>query len=175
MNVIVRPVHPGDKFSSFALGTKEGQPLKTFLKRHALRYEEQSVARTYVIVDEDHRETPGRVWGYITLVASQVDTTPKTEPQNIDWPAKYHMPAVKLARMAIDKTVQSKGYGRALVDFAIAHVKEHVARHVGCRLIITDSKKSAIGFYQKLGFVKLDTPANEAQDAPVMFLVLTKL
>jgi ribosomal protein S18 acetylase RimI-like enzyme len=77
--------------------------------------------------------------------------------------------------MAIDQQLQGKGIGRSLVSWAIALVKLHVACHVGCRLLVTDAKQSAVGFYKRMGFTMLDTLSNPQRSAPVMFIELGKL
>jgi GNAT superfamily N-acetyltransferase len=175
-DLIVRPIRSDDKFGRLSLGNPDHQPLKTFLKEHALDYERCSVARTHVLVDVNHATTGGRVWGYVTLTASEVATTTQNKPQSTkQWPDAYCVPSIKLARMAIDKDLQGKGHGRALLDFVIALVNDHVATHVGCRLLITDAKSSAVPFYEKSGFTMLDTPANKERENPVMFIMLDKL
>jgi ribosomal protein S18 acetylase RimI-like enzyme len=77
--------------------------------------------------------------------------------------------------MAIDTELQRSGWGRRLCEWAIALVKEQVSRHIGCRVLVTDAKKSAVGFYEKLGFTLLDTEPNRASPHPLMFINLTKL
>lgn len=158
-----------------SLGKPEFAPLKSFLVRHSQAYELASVARTYVVVDSRCASTGGRVWGYVSLVASEVNTGPSHAPAVTRWPDTFAQPAIKLARMAVDQALQGQGYGRALVDFVLALVKEHVACHVGCRLLVTDAKKDAVAFYLRMGFTLLDTDNNRARQTPVMFLVLGRL
>lgn len=111
----------------------------------------------------------------MTLVASELEATDPDIPLDVKWPEGFRLPAVKLARMAIDTELQRNGWGRRLCEWAIALVKEHVSRHIGCRLLVTDAKKSAVGFYEKLGFTLLDTEANRSSPYPLMFINLTKL
>jgi GNAT superfamily N-acetyltransferase len=173
---IVRALRADDDLKKLSLGNAEHTPLKTFLRRHACKYEERHLTRTYVLVEEAHAQASGRVWGYLTLVASEVSTSQQTRPQGeVHWPDEYSMPAVKLARMAIDKTLQGQRYGKTMLEWAIALIKNHVACHVGCPLIVTDAKQSAVGFYQKSGFTLIDTQENKKRDAPVMFINLSKL
>lgn len=55
---------------------------------------------------------------------------------------------VRLRQMAVHKNLQGKGIGRALMQFA-----ENIARDRGFRKITMHARKSATGFYEKLGYV----------------------
>lgn len=171
----IRPLRPDDGRTSLSLGSAEAAPLKSFLKRHACAYEESCVARTHVLVASDDAERAGRIWGYVTLVASEVSCNSQNTPAGIHWNAKHSLPAIKLARMAIDVEIQRQGWGRKMLDWVIALVNGHVSNHVGCRLLITDAKQSAVKFYERNGFTMLDTEDNREREAPVMFIVLKKL
>jgi len=174
--LIVRPLRGDDNVGALSLGLAEHQPLKTFLKKHAWDYEQCSVARTHVLVDLGDQAQGGRIWGYVTLTASEVATTAGNKPQSTkQWPDAYCVPSIKLARMAIDKELQKKGHGSSLLDFVIALVNDHVRTRVGCRLLVTDAKQSAVSFYSRHGFTTLDTPTNKARENPVMFILLNKL
>jgi ribosomal protein S18 acetylase RimI-like enzyme len=77
--------------------------------------------------------------------------------------------------MAIDKDLQKKGHGSSLLDFVVALVNDHVRTRVGCRLLVTDAKQSAVSFYSRHSFTMLDTPTNKERDNPLMFILLNKL
>jgi N-acetylglutamate synthase-like GNAT family acetyltransferase len=54
---------------------------------------------------------------------------------------------VRLRQMAVPNNLQGKGIGRALMIFA-----ENIARDMGYRILIMHARKTALGFYQKLGY-----------------------
>ncbi|HUQ66348.1 MAG TPA: GNAT family N-acetyltransferase [Flavitalea sp.] len=54
---------------------------------------------------------------------------------------------VRLRQMAVLNNLQGKGIGRALMQFA-----ENIARDRGYRKITMHARKSATGFYEKLGY-----------------------
>ena len=54
---------------------------------------------------------------------------------------------VRLRQMAVLNNLQGKGIGRALMEFA-----ENIARDRGFKKIIMHARKSAAGFYEKLGY-----------------------
>jgi len=55
--------------------------------------------------------------------------------------------AVRLRQMAVLPTLQGKGVGRALMQFA-----ENIARDMGYKRIMMHARKTATGFYEKLGY-----------------------
>jgi predicted GNAT family N-acyltransferase len=54
---------------------------------------------------------------------------------------------VRLRQMAVVNSVQGKGVGKALLIFA-----ENIARDRGYRKITMHARKTAVGFYEKLGY-----------------------
>jgi predicted GNAT family N-acyltransferase len=53
----------------------------------------------------------------------------------------------RLRQMAVMNNLQGKGIGRALMHFA-----ENIARDMGYKKIIMHARKTATGFYEKLGY-----------------------
>jgi predicted GNAT family N-acyltransferase len=54
---------------------------------------------------------------------------------------------IRLRQMAVPNSMQGKGVGRALMIFA-----ENIARDLGYRKLCMHARKTAVGFYQKLGY-----------------------
>ena len=54
---------------------------------------------------------------------------------------------VRLRQMAVPNSMQGKGVGRALMIFA-----ENIARDLGYKKLCMHARKTAVGFYQKLGY-----------------------
>ncbi len=54
---------------------------------------------------------------------------------------------VRLRQMAVQGTVRGKGIGGTLMNFA-----ENVARDAGYKNMIMHARKTAVGFYEKLGY-----------------------
>jgi len=57
---------------------------------------------------------------------------------------------VRLRQMAVLNDLQGKGIGKALMIFA-----ENLARDRGYKKITMHARKNAIGFYEKMGYVKV--------------------
>jgi ribosomal protein S18 acetylase RimI-like enzyme len=170
MNFEIRPIEPGDSVAGFSLGDALHTPLKTFLTKHAKRYHEQGLAFTYCIFDQGKNTARA----YMTLVCGEVAAEPSTGPAMIDY--RYpHYPAVKIARLAVHKDFRTYRFGQKLVSLALGISKGTIAQHVGCRFLVVDAKRGAIGFYEKCGFTLLDTAENRKRESPVMFVDLAKL
>src|SRR5215213_10212663 len=60
---------------------------------------------------------------------------------------KVEPQAVRLRQMAVKTGLQGKGIGRVLMQFA-----ENIARDRGNKKIVMHSRKTAVGFYEKLGY-----------------------
>jgi len=54
---------------------------------------------------------------------------------------------IRLRQMAVPNSMQGKGVGRALMIFA-----ENIARDLGYKKLCMHARKTAVGFYQKLGY-----------------------
>jgi predicted GNAT family N-acyltransferase len=55
---------------------------------------------------------------------------------------------MRLRQMAVPKNLQAKGIGRSLIQFAEALARDH-----GYRLMILHARKTAMGFYAKMGYI----------------------
>ena len=83
------------------------------------------------------------------------------------------VPAVKIGRLAIDKTYKGMGLGRMIIENLVEECLE-LNKKIACRLITVDAYKDALPFYQRLGFEFL-TEKDEQEDIRQMFFDLTNL
>ncbi|HEV3251933.1 MAG TPA: GNAT family N-acetyltransferase [Puia sp.] len=74
---------------------------------------------------------------------------------------------VRLRQMAVPNNLQGKGIGRALMIFA-----ENIARDRGYKILIMHARKTAVGFYEKLGYRKV---GNEFQEVTLPHFVMEKV
>jgi GNAT superfamily N-acetyltransferase len=131
LDLDIRLIQEGDRLRGLSLGDEAFTPLKTFLQKRALEFEKQSLARTYAAFQTE----PRKLLGYITLVCGEVVTEDGDACliEGVDYHYK-HYPAVKIARLAVDQSVQRSGLGKYLVDLALGIAKREVAPSVGCRV-----------------------------------------
>lgn len=169
----LRPLQAGDTVTSLSLGDSAFTPLKDFLRKHAKKYHDNHLARTWVIVDPG-----GKIASYVTLVCGQVELREEAEQLvagELDYRYKEY-PALKIARLATDRRFRGKGLAQKLVEFSIGVAIEDICPSVGCRFIILDAKKQSIKFYtEKCGFTILNTADNKSRESPIMFIDLAKL
>jgi N-acetylglutamate synthase-like GNAT family acetyltransferase len=74
--------------------------------------------------------------------------------------------AVRLRQMAVLPTLQGKGVGRALMQFA-----ENIARDMGYKRIMMHARKTATGFYEKLGY---EVTSDEFDEVTLPHVVMEK-
>ncbi len=176
----VLPLNSYQNLKKFSSGREEFQPLKRFLQRDALTFQDGCIAQTYVAVDDNHRKDklfpkpyfPYSVLGYMTLTCSELSL--KGYDLGACFRAHHYdfFPAIKIARLAVDATKRTAGVGTMLFDHALSIAIDDILPRIGCRFIIADVKRSAIDFYYKKGMALINTCDNYQAERPVMFLDL---
>ena len=169
--VRIRELRPSDSFANFSLGP-EDRGLENFFKQDSKEYQERSLAYTYVFVEGEE------VLGAISLVCSEIydgDSYVRDaiELEGVNFPRKS-FPAVKIARLAVNKEHQKKGIGTQLVDFSI-ECSRRIAEIAGCRFIVLDANEEAIGFYvRQYKFELASLSRDPNNDTSPLFLDLNK-
>lgn len=137
--------------------------LNEWLVRRALANQTSGTSRTWVVVDSDSSEVVGF---YASSTASILrSSTPKRMGRN----QPEDLPAVLLARMAVDSRHQGHGLGAALLKHFMVKALE-VAKSIGVRVLLIHAKdESAKSFYSHFGFV--ESPL----DPLVLMMLLTDL
>ena len=126
--------------------------LTEWLKRYALESQKAKSARTFVV----HRKNV--VVGYYSLCAASVSKEEATERTGKGQPARP-IPAILLARLAIDKTEQGKGLGKALLKDALLRALS-ASNEIGARVVLVHAiDKEAKEFYRQFDFE--DSPVND--------------
>lgn len=170
-SLILREIMLGDKTDKLSLGNQSFIPLKIFLEKDAWQFHEENIAKTFVLVDSAN--AGARIYGYITLTCSAIELEDGQRPAHPARASRYPAyPSVKIARLAIDVCMRGSGYGKQLIDFAIAHVTDKIMLHVGCRFLIVDSKQESIKFYEKAGFMLVNSDNNKNSENPMMYIDL---
>ena len=126
--------------------------LNHFLTTQLQRQHHNKILRAYVL----RTKTPERqVLGYYTLSGScfERETLP-TRTQQKRMPYK-NIPSVTLGRLAIDRSLQGKGWGTLLVTHAMKVVWS-ASQAVGIHGVFVEAlNDKARSFYQALGFIPL--------------------
>ena len=135
------PLTSAHVLSGFSCGKPE---LDEWLVKRALANHASGATRTHVV------EADGRVVGYFSLASAAI------AHQDVKGPARRNMPdpipVAVLGRLAIDRSWQGKGLGRALFRDCALRVA-HAADTIGIRGIVVHAiSDQAKAFYLALGF-----------------------
>lgn len=137
-----RPIHADHDLSPF----DSGRPvLDDWLRQRAANNQSSGASRTYVVCEG------ARVVGYYCLASGSVESrqTPGKVRRNMPDP----IPVMLLGRLAVDKTRQGKGLGRALLRDAMLRTLK-AANIAGMRALLVHAlDERAASFYRHSGFV----------------------
>jgi GNAT superfamily N-acetyltransferase len=143
---ILKPDHDTAEFSS------DNESLDSWLNRIALQAGFSQTSRTFVICDD---KNPKRVVGYYSIASASLATTEALDRIKAG-SGRQPIPAVILARLAVDKNWQRKGLGSFLVFDAVKRVAR-LQNELGIRALLVHAiDENAKSFYQKLGFKSAD-------------------
>lgn len=119
--------------------------LNAYLRRFALSNESAGGAQTYVA------ELEGRVVGYHSLCAAQVELTDATARLSKGM-ARHPISVILIARLAVHRAWQGKGLGAALLVDALRRVLA-ASDIVGIRAVMVHAKdEAARRFYEHFDF-----------------------
>lgn len=121
--------------------------LDIWLVKHARTAAGAGSGRTYVVVDAEQ----DRVVGYHALSLASIEHADATDRGRKGMPG-YPIPAMLLARLAVDRTVQGRGIGAFLLRDAMSRALS-VAEQAGMRLLLVHAlNDDARAFYEHFGF-----------------------
>ena len=138
------PLGADHVLSGFDCGAES---LSAWLPKHARTAAGSGSARTYVIEDA----AQGRVVAYHALCAASVSRQEASPRAGRGMP-RHPIPAVLLARLAVDQSVQGHGLGAFLLRDAMSRTLA-AAAELGIRVLLVHAlDESARGFYLHHGF-----------------------
>jgi len=138
--------------------------LNIFLRTLARQQQAKGISKTFVLVDS---VKPKTIIGFFSLAACEV----MSENLPATWAKKYpsKAPGAKLARLAVDRKYQGKGYGQLLMIEAMQKALL-VAEQIGMIGFFVDAKDHAARtYYAQFGFISFQ------QEPLAMFLPLATL
>ena len=155
----------------------EDDDLNEFLFQEAIPYRKEKLATTFVVENNE------RTLGYYSLLNDSLQLkeemfTSKSQFRKflrelVPYPKRHlkTIPALKIGRLAIDKTFKGKGLGSVIMANIISKCIK-MNEEQACRLITVDAYKQAVPFYQKMGF-KFLIEGDKDDTTRLMFLDLT--
>ena len=141
-----RPLSESDDRSRFDCGRES---INTWFRRHAWSNQANGVSRVNVIADA----ASGRIAGYVTLSAAQIERSflPKPPQRNRPDP----VPATLLGQLAVDNDYQRQGHAASLLLFAL-RTALRAADSIGSAGVLTHPLDDNVrGFYSRWGFEDL--------------------
>ncbi len=127
--------------------------LDDWLQRYASQSEKSGNTRTFFAVDE------ARIVGYYSQRTYQIDADDVAKTLGIGHRA-YPMPAILIARLAVDSRSQGRGVGSRLL-LEVLHRLAVLSLEIGFEVVVVHAlSHDASVFYRRAGFVA-------AQDQPL--------
>ncbi len=125
-------------------------PLNEFLLKHPMQNQAGGGARVYVLTCSD------RVVGYYSLAPASV--MPEDTPDRVmKGQGHYPVPAILMARFALDEREQGKGYGKALFRDALRRALAGSDAIGGRAFLVHAKDEEARAFYLKYGMEESPT------------------
>ena len=92
----------------------------------------------------------GKILGFVTVAAAEVEIAGLPVSRRKGLPS-YPLPALRIARLAVDSRAQGRGVGAELLKQALI-LARRTAEAVGCVGVVVDAKADAVAFYERYGF-----------------------
>lgn len=128
--------------------------LDEWLKNYARAANASESARVLVATTDDDTRV---IVGYYALAATQVEPPDATERAKKGQPSRRPVPAVLLARLAVDERHQSAGLGRSLLQDVLLRSVE-ATDAIGIRVLLVHAKhERAKAWYVQYGFEESPT------------------
>lgn len=147
-----QPIGKGHDRTAFDCGEAD---LNLYLSRYARQNHESGGAKTFVAVPVDQ---PSRILGFYSLSPASLDysRTPATVSRKL---GRYDVPVFRLGRLAVDRSVQGRGLGGALLIAAGKRCIAVASQVGGVALLIDAKHEKAAEWYRSYGAVPLaDAP-----------------
>lgn len=137
MSFRVEPLDDSHQLNQFVCGRPD---LDEWLRHHARNATRQGT-RTYVLIDE----TSAAVVGYFAVAPHLIER--EQAPRGVGRGAPQRIPAILLAKLALDERLQGRGLGSELLVHALTTILT-AARSAGGRVVVVDAiDDAAAGFY----------------------------
>jgi hypothetical protein len=137
--------------TTFSCGKPE---MDTWLRRHALKNQDLNATRTYVTCDAK------AVRGYFSLAPSSVEFR-NVPPRFQEGLARYPVPVILLARLAVDQRLQNRRIGESLLFDALERSLLASQAIGGVAVVVDALDDDARRFYEKYDLEQ--SPTNPKQ------------
>ena len=123
------------------------QVLNLYLRNYALQNQKRGMVRNYATT----RTGGNQIVGYYSLVYTSLDQK-LLPPKLVKGLGRYDIPTLLLARLAVDRSEQGHGLGKAMLKDAVLRTIQ-AAEIAGLKLLLVHAKDISVSeFYRKHGF-----------------------
>jgi len=141
----VAPLDAGRERRGFACGV---EALDRYFRERVTQDIRRRVASCLVALDEDDR-----IAGFYTLAATSVLLADLPEAIAKKLPRYPTVPAIRMGRLAVDRSARGTGLGAALLADAMS--RSIVSEVAGFALVVDAKDDAAEEFYRHHGFIRL--------------------
>ena len=137
--------------------------LNDFLRRYARKSHTQGGAKTFLVIDD----ADSKILGFYSLAPASIayERTPEVVRRGL---ARYDVPGFRLARLAVDRTLQGHGLGGQLLLAAGKRCLMAATEVGGVALVIDAKNETVAGWYASYGAL----PLHEAPKTPPIPLIM---
>lgn len=97
-------------------------------------------------------DAPANILSFVTLSTAELDFEELSTEDSRRFP-RYPVAALRVSRLAVSSDVFGKGFGGALLGFAVRQAIK-VREIAGVRILLVDAKDDEVaGFYKHFGFI----------------------
>lgn len=120
--------------------------LNDFIKNDAFMYQEKKLATTILFFYKE------KLIGFLSVSADSLKLNlQEKEGYNIHQKRLEEVPAIKLARLAVDNKYQKQGIGTNILKWCIGYIL-NCSDLIAVRFITVDAYPKKLEFYNKFGF-----------------------
>jgi len=136
----IKPISESHAVSEFDCGDRD---LNDFIKNDALKQKNEGWNTTYVATEIGSN----KAIGFFALAHDAINLTPELRSKH---GKEYcNIPAIKIARFAVNKTHQSKGIGKYIMGYAMGFIVQEICPKIGGIYITLDSYPQVVSWYEK--------------------------
>lgn len=139
---------------------KHSQDMDKFLKEEALIEQERNLNVTYLFIDSDEQ----KIVGYVSLCNDCIKLDVE-EKEESDFPY-LSIPALKIARLAVDNNYKGNKIGSLLIEFSFS-IANKIMPLSGLVFVTLDCYKHRVSYYENQGFVINIYQPSQSHDSPI--------
>jgi GNAT superfamily N-acetyltransferase len=126
------------------------EKLNLYLRQSARQHHEKGISKTFVALPEPESTI---IAGYYSVCMAQIEFLSMPTPQQKGIPREYPIPAMRITRLAVDKTFQGRRLGQELLIEALTRALR-LASEVAIYAVVVDAiDDEAKHFYLKYDFI----------------------